>query len=261
MKAQDIRTSIVWIPEVASIPQKDLHITICIPSLWRVPGDDDVSYNESVASALAEASMKHTAFQVEVDRLALGKDGSLLALFRTVAVPPHASAMGDYAAAELYDRGSDMPDPMAGLRADIIGAFFARSLARCQRVSEARSCPHRLLRRATIVKTVGGSVHGYIHCSLCRLAIAPHQTLKEVDLQELLHVVRSWSARLSGRRMYVNRFRLSEMTFSGTGQGMGGNKNSFDCSVWDRDIALNVPRSRSHGDSGCFSFFRGLLRR
>lgn len=32
------------------------------------------------------------------------------------------------------------------------------------------------------VKTVGGSAHGYIHCSLCRLAIAPDVSKKPIEV-------------------------------------------------------------------------------
>lgn len=39
-EAGDMETSSTWIPDFAHIPQKDLHITVCIPSLWREPGCD-----------------------------------------------------------------------------------------------------------------------------------------------------------------------------------------------------------------------------
>ena len=54
-EAENIETSSTWIPEVAHIPQKDLHITVCIPSLWREPDADPKAhgdYNSQVTEAL-----------------------------------------------------------------------------------------------------------------------------------------------------------------------------------------------------------------
>ena len=54
-EAADIEKSSTWIPEVAHIPQKDMHITVCIPSLWREPDTDPkahTEYNSQVVKAL-----------------------------------------------------------------------------------------------------------------------------------------------------------------------------------------------------------------
>mmetsp|Transcript_58269 Transcript_58269/g.163291 ORF Transcript_58269/g.163291 Transcript_58269/m.163291 type:complete len:425 (+) Transcript_58269:99-1373(+) len=246
-------SSPVWVPEFSGIPVRDLHITVCIPSLWRRLETDlqkRLAYNEAVGDAMARASAGHEGFVVEVDRLCLGKDGSLLAVFRTVGPQADAdlkassklSYDGPEAVADgtgLYDRASAVRDPMTALRADIIGVFFERGLAHCQRSSpeEEEHMAQRLLHQATIVKTVGGSTHGYIHCSLARLAVSPGHTHARVDLAEVQRVVRLWSARLGGRRMWVRGFKLSEMT----GVGLGGNKNPFDGAIWERDILLGPP--------------------
>eukprot|EP00435_Cladocopium_sp_Y103_P019283 s711_g4.t1 len=86
------------------------------------------------------------------------------------------------------------------------------------------------------VKTVGGSAHGYIHCSLCRLAVAPELT-KRPDWKAIHRVCRSWTAKLAGRRMAVRDFTLSEMT----GLGQGRNKNPFD-KAWLSCTAANAER-------------------
>jgi len=265
-EAEDIRSSPVWIPAFASIPPRDLHITVCIPSLWRVPEEDPAAhaaYNQAVADALASASAEHECFVVEVDRLTLSKDGSLLVLFRTVGaqtvVAQRPSGHVQYprdqglngAEAMLCDRCSEATDPMTSLRADVLYVFLERRLAHCQRSPPAATAvgggqegeatsggvaaPH-IARQATIVKTVGGSAHGFIHCSLSRFAISPQLTLRELDLSEVLRVCRSWSARLAGRRMAVRGFKLSEMT----GIGAGGNKNPFDLAVWEQSILLGA---------------------
>ena len=54
-EATDVENSSTWIPEVAHIPQKDMHITVCIPSLWREPDADPkahAEYNSQVIKAL-----------------------------------------------------------------------------------------------------------------------------------------------------------------------------------------------------------------
>ena len=42
------------------------------------------------------------------------------------------------------------------------------------------------------VKTVGGSAHGYIHCSLCRLAIAPDVSKKPIEVWLHLTKMVTW---------------------------------------------------------------------
>lgn len=46
------------------------------------------------------------------------------------------------------------------------------------------------------VKTVGGSAHGYIHCSLCRLAIAPDVSKKPIEVW--LHLTKMDGNMVSG---------------------------------------------------------------
>eukprot|EP00933_Yihiella_yeosuensis_P083775 TRINITY_DN98040_c0_g1_i1.p1 TRINITY_DN98040_c0_g1~~TRINITY_DN98040_c0_g1_i1.p1 ORF type:complete len:398 (+),score=64.89 TRINITY_DN98040_c0_g1_i1:26-1195(+) len=235
----DIDSSPVFLPSIAHIPKKDFHVTVCIPSLWREPDPNEQAhraYNESVADALNEAARDHEAFTLEVDRLMLSWDGSLVCLFRTVG------PTGDEDDS-LCDRSSEMQDPMSCLRADVLHSFFAKKLAHVQRQKEhdhhfEGPTPPKLLREATIVKTVGGSAHGYIHCSLSRLAVLPSLTYRVVDLEELQQLCRKWTHRLTGRRMLVKSFTLSEMT----GLGAGGNKNPFDKALWRRDITLQKAR-------------------
>eukprot|EP00931_Biecheleriopsis_adriatica_P057032 TRINITY_DN33822_c0_g1_i1.p1 TRINITY_DN33822_c0_g1~~TRINITY_DN33822_c0_g1_i1.p1 ORF type:complete len:378 (+),score=74.84 TRINITY_DN33822_c0_g1_i1:64-1197(+) len=240
--AGDIEKSSTWVPDFAHIPEKDLHVTVCIPSLWREPAADPASheaYNSSVAEALRTAAQDHDPFVLEIDRIMLGKDGSLLAVFRTVGLPE--SGPEDHQGlplAMLSDRGSEASDPMSSLRSDVLYVFLKNGLANCQRKEhvdlEDVNGSQKLLRQATIVKTVGGSVHGYIHCSLSRLAISPDVTHRAVDVKVLQRVCRSWTAKLAGRRMAVTGFKLTEMT----GLGQGGNKNPFDNAKWSRDIEL-----------------------
>jgi len=239
-EAADIESSSTWIPEVAHIPQKDLHITVCIPSLWREPNENPTvhdQYNAQVAAALRMAASDHEAFVLEVDRLMLGKDGSLLALFRTVGESSDDGGLKEPGV--LSDRASMEMDPMTALRADVLYVYLQNKLSHVQRKDEldlAAVHEHpKLLRQATIVRTVGGSAHGYIHCSLSRLALGPGQTTKAIDLKHLHRICRSWTARLAGRRMAVRGFVLSEMT----GLGEGGNKNPFDQARWQQTISLN----------------------
>ncbi|CAK9017313.1 unnamed protein product [Durusdinium trenchii] len=225
-RAEEIEDSPTWVPDFAHIQDADLHITVCIPSLWREPASDPSahdSYNREVGAALRTIAADHEAFVLELDRFLLSKDGSLLGLFRTVG-----EASGDTKADILSDRASDTLDPMTSLRSDVLYVFLEKKLSHIQRQNEldlahAHEHPH-LLRQATIVKTVGGSAHGYIHCSLCRLALAPELTKQPVNWKLLHRLCRSWTAKLTGRRMAVRAFTLSEMT----GLGQGRNKNPFD---------------------------------
>ncbi|CAJ1426305.1 unnamed protein product [Effrenium voratum] len=238
-EAGDMETSSTWIPDFAHIPQKDLHITVCIPSLWREPGCDPKAhdlYNAAVGTALRTVAADHEGFVVELERIMLSKDGSLLAVFRTVGPTGTCHEI-------LSDRASEALDPMTSLRSDVLYVFLEKKLSHVQRQNEldllqAHQHPH-LLRQATIVKTVGGSAHGYIHCSLSRLAVAPELTKKPLELKLLHRVCRSWTAKLAGRRMAVRGFTLSEMT----GLGQGKNKNPFDKARWPRarlqQISLN----------------------
>lgn len=252
--AADVERSPVWVPDFAHIQDEDLHVTVCIPSLWREPkkGPAHDAYNREVAKALHTIAADHEAFVLEVDRLVLTKDGSLLALFRTVGatdgkvVPVHDI---------LSDRGSDTLDPMTSLRSDVLYVFLEKKLSHIQRQNEldlaqVHEHPH-LLRQATIVKTVGGSAHGYIHCSLCRLAVAPELTKRPVDWKAIHRVCRSWTAKLAGRRMAVRDFTLSEMT----GLGQGRNKNPFDQARWLEEIQLK----QTTGPLAQRSWLRSLL--
>lgn len=261
--SDDISESPVYVPKVAHIPPKDLHITICIPSLWRQPDPDKAAhkaYNQAVGDALLEATRNHEQFVLEVDRLMLGWDGSLLALFRAVGPQgvnePQITEM-------LSDRASDLDDPMTSLRADVLFEFLSKKLSHVQRKQEYdhhfEGNVETLLRQATIVKTVGGSAHGYIHCSLSRLALSPTLTRCPVDLEQLQKLCRSWTAKLTGRRMLVHSFKLTEMT----GLGEGGNKNPFDKALWERDFKLKTTSTlqkfsfASCGD--CFSWLQEML--
>lgn len=250
----DVERSPVWVPDFAHIQDEDLHVTVCIPSLWREPnvGPAHDAYNREVAKALHTIAADHEAFVLEVDRLVLTKDGSLLALFRTVGatdgkvVPVHDI---------LSDRGSDTLDPMTSLRSDVLYVFLEKKLSHIQRQNEldlaqVHEHPH-LLRQATIVKTRGGSAHGYIHCSLCRLAVAPELTKRPVDWKAIHRVCRSWTAKLAGRRMAVRDFTLSEMT----GLGQGRNKNPFDQARWLEEIQLK----QTTGPLAQRSWLRSLL--
>ena len=254
VKADHLEESPIWIPDFAHIRAADLHITVCIPSLWRQPASDPAAhdaYNREVASALRSIAGDHEAFVLELDRILLSKDGSLLGLFRTVG--EHSEMKADI----LSDRASSTLDPMTSLRSDVLYVFLEKKLSHIQRQNEldlahAHEHPH-LLRQATIVKTVGGSAHGYIHCSLCRLALAPELTKKPIDWKSLHRLCRSWSARLAGRRMAVRGFILSEMT----GLGQGRNKNPFDKARWLDEISLKqtgplAPRSWLRQLFGCF---------
>ena len=194
-EAADIEKSSTWIPEVAHIPQKDLHITVCIPSLWREPDRDPAAhskYNGQVCHALRHVAAEHEAFVLEVDRLMLSKDGSLLALFRTVGA--RDSDAGLQEPEVLSDRSSTDMDPMTALRADVLYVFLEKKLSHVQRKDEldlAAVHEHpKLLRQATIVRTVGGSAHGYVHCSLSRLALGPDQTKTPLDLKHLHRICR-----------------------------------------------------------------------
>jgi len=235
-KGEDMENSDIWIPDFAHIQDKDLHITVCIPSLWRQPTADEAkhnAYNAQVAHALRTIAADHEAFVLEVDRVLLTKDGSLLGLFRTVG---EAAKEADFDI--LSDRASETLDPMTSLRSDVLYVFLEKKLSHLQRQNEldlaqVHEHPH-LLRQATIVKTVGGSAHGYIHCSLCRLAIAPDVSKKPIDWKALHRVCRSWTAKLTGRRLAVRGFTLSEMT----GLGQGRNKNPFDKARWFEEISL-----------------------
>ena len=229
---QDMESSDIWVPDFAYIQKEDLHVTVCIPSLWRQPAEEARAhdqYNREVGQALQSISKDHEAFVLEVDRFLLARDGSLLCLFRTVssAEPPI-----------LADRAGGALDPMTSLRSDVLYVFLEKKLSHLQRQNEldlaqVHEHPH-LLRQATIVKTVGGSAHGYIHCSLCRLALAPDLTKRRVDWKALQKCCRAWTAKLVGRRMAVRGFVLSEMT----GLGQGRNKNPFDRARWLEEITL-----------------------
>ncbi|CAE7804223.1 alxA [Symbiodinium sp. CCMP2456] len=239
-EAADVEKSSTWIPEVAHIPQKDMHITVCIPSLWREPDTDPkahAEYNSQVVKALEHVAADHEAFVLEVDRIMLAKDGSLLALFRTVGTSDSDKGLREPGV--LSDRASAEMDPMTALRTDVLYVFLEKKLSHIQRKDEldlAAVHEHpKLLRQATIVRTVGGSAHGYVHCSLSRLALGPELTKKQLDLKHLHRICRSWTAKLAGRRMAVRGFILSEMT----GLGEGGNKNPFDKARWLQGISLN----------------------
>ncbi|CAE7863850.1 alxA [Symbiodinium necroappetens] len=259
-EATDAENSSTWIPEVAHIPQKDMHITVCIPSLWREPDADPkahAEYNSQVIKALEHVAADHEAFVLEVDRIMLAKDGSLLALFRTVGTSDSDKGLREPGV--LSDRASAEMDPMTALRTDVLYVFLEKKLSHVQRKDEldlAAVHEHpKLLRQATIVRTVGGSAHGYVHCSLSRLALGPELTKKQLDLKHLHRICRSWTAKLAGRRMAVRGFILSEMT----GLGEGGNKNPFDKARWLQGISLNnkegflaVRRSWLHALGGCF---------
>jgi len=257
-EAKDIRVSPIWVPDMAHIPAKDMHITVCIPSLWRVPDNDaavHAAYNESVANAMATAAEEHEAFVLEVDRISLGKDGSLIVLFRTVGIDDEKPDV-------LKDRGSEALDPMTSLRSDVLYVFLEKNLANVQRerpaeMAEVHNSQSKLLRQATIVKTVGGSAHGYVHCSLSRLAIGPSLTKTQIDISLIHFVCRSWTAKLAGRRMAVRGFKVTEMT----ALGAGGNKNPFDQARWSKWIELRdneilspkKPRQKSSRTS-CYCF-------
>lgn len=49
------------------------------------------------------------------------------------------------------------------------------------------------------VKTVGGSAHGYIHCSLCRLAIAPDVSKKPIEVWLHLTKMVTWWVVILGK--------------------------------------------------------------
>ena len=122
----------------------------------------------------------------------LAKDGSLLALFRTVGTCD--SDQGLSKPGVLSDRASTEMDPMTALRTDVLYVFLQKKLSHVQRKDEldlAAVHEHpKLLRQATIVRTVGGSAHGYIHCSLSRLALGPEHTQKPLDLKHLHRICR-----------------------------------------------------------------------
>lgn len=252
-QAKDMRTSNTWVPDMAHIPQKDMHVTVCIPSLWREPNSDagaHKAYNDAVCEALATAAKDHEAFVLEVDRIILGKDGSLIALFRTVGSPEGEGPE------LLSDRGSTDPDPMCSLRADVLYVFLEKGLANFQQNKSeqslaAVSSQPKLMRQATIVKTVGGSVHGYIHCSLSRLAIGPTLTKCEVDMKVLQRICRSWTAKLAGKRMLVRGFTVTEMT----GLGAGGNKNPFDKASWSRPVQFKTAQKPTPARTPCGGCF------
>ena len=183
------------------------------------------------AKALEHVAADHEAFVLEVDRIMLAKDGSLLALFRTVGTSD--SDKGLCEPGVLSDRASAEMDPMTALRTDVLYVFLEKKLSHVQRKDEldlAAVHEHpKLLRQATIVRTVGGSAHGYVHCSLSRLALGPELTKKQLDLKHLHRIcrrhtnkvtsfstcqfnralalapARSWTAKLAGRRMAPRR--------------------------------------------------------
>ena len=182
-----------------------------------------------LSKALEHVAADHEAFVLEVDRIMLAKDGSLLALFRTVGTSDSDKGLREPGV--LSDRASAEMDPMTALRTDVLYVFLEKKLSHVQRKDEldlAAVHEHpKLLRQATIVRTVGGSAHGYVHCSLSRLALAPELTKKQLDLKHLHRIcrpvsdelrsferlstcpqfnralapARSWTARLAGRRM------------------------------------------------------------
>lgn len=242
---EDIHHSAIWVPsKFAHIPEQDFHVTLCIPTGWRLPESDPVAhdaYNESVAEAFSSAAAGHAAFELEVDRVMLNQDGSLVAVFRTVVHRQENDA-------------AEVVDPINSLRSDLLYNFFQEGLANFQRSTDA---PHledmtqsqrpRLLRQASIVKTVGGSAHGYIHCSLSRLAISPALTQREVDFLALQRVCQSLTSRLVGHRMTVRGFKLTELT----GLGVGGNKNPYDKARWSKDILLGSPRESLKSTASC----------
>eukprot|EP00435_Cladocopium_sp_Y103_P005700 s550_g1.t2 len=150
-ESMDVESSQVWVPDFAHIQDADLHVTVCIPSLWREPnvGPAHDAYNREVANALHTIAADHEAFVLEVDRLVLTKDGSLLALFRTVGATD-----GKVTHDILSDRASDMLDPMTSLRSDVLYVFLEKKLSHIQRQNEldlaqVHEHPH-LLRQATI---------------------------------------------------------------------------------------------------------------
>jgi len=219
-------TSPVWIPSCAIIPEEDLHITLCLPRKWRTAMSPE--NKQRMAMVMDEVSMRHAPFAVELDRVVLLPGGALLALFR------------------LEDCSRPVEDPMVALRLDILKGVLTKELAFFQ-LAEGASVeathlahdegdPCALVRRCSVASSIDPT--GFIHCSLGRLAIKPGQTLQKVRLHEAVSLCARMSAELSGSRMIINRFLLTEMT----GLSKYGVFNPFKHAVghdpWEREFKL-----------------------